>query len=115
MGDRKRYVLVRRRYSLGSLAEGANDIASAESTADGSREGTARQARRPRHHRHELSRIDYVDPCEQPAAADRLTPDNIYIPSAPSTVGQIVNSASEIMERLHPPRFEGVVNNLNKS
>src|SRR5205085_5900559 len=41
-------------------------------------------------------------------------PDNIYIPSAPSTVGQIVNSASEIMDRLHRLDVEGVVNNLNK-
>ena len=41
-------------------------------------------------------------------------PDNIYIPTAPSTVGQIVNSASEMLERIHNLDVEGVVNNLNK-
>jgi paraquat-inducible protein B len=57
--------------------------------------------------------IDYVDP-PPPLLPILWTPDIAYIPSAPSTVTALVNSASEIMERLHRLDVEGTVANLNK-
>jgi ABC-type transporter Mla subunit MlaD len=57
--------------------------------------------------------IDYVDP--PPALLPiSWTPEYAYIPSAPSTVTALVNSASEIMDRLHNLDVEGTVANLNK-
>src|SRR2546425_5434596 len=58
--------------------------------------------------------IDYVDPKTNPELPISWQPDNLYIPSAPSTVTQFVASASDIMERLHRLDIEGVVANLNK-
>jgi ABC-type transporter Mla subunit MlaD len=57
--------------------------------------------------------IDYVEP-SPPVLAIDWQPNNLYIPSAPSTVAQIVNSASEIMGRLHKLDIEGTIANLNQ-
>jgi ABC-type transporter Mla subunit MlaD len=57
--------------------------------------------------------IDYIDP-PPPLLPIDWTPDYAYIPSAPSTVTALVNSASEIMDRLHNLDVEGTVANLNK-
>ena len=57
--------------------------------------------------------IDYVDP-PPPVLPIDWTPDNIYIPSAPSTVTALVNAATEIMDRLHKLDIEGTLANLNK-
>lgn len=44
--------------------------------------------------------LDYVDP--PPAVLPiAWTPNNVYIPSTPSTVSQFVNAASDIIDRLH--------------
>ena len=56
--------------------------------------------------------IDYVDPTPPILPID-WTPDNIYIPSAPSTVTALINSASEIMDRLHKLDIEKTLANLN--
>src|SRR5207249_9414784 len=58
--------------------------------------------------------IDYVDPATNPLLQTDWTPDNIYIPSAPSTVTQFVNAANDILDRLHKLDVEGLVTNLNK-
>ena len=57
--------------------------------------------------------IDYVDP-PPPLLQIDWKPDNIYIPSAPSQVSSIVNSAQEVLERLHKLDVEGTLVNLNK-
>ena len=57
--------------------------------------------------------IDYVDP-PPPLLPIDWTPDNVYIPSAPSTVTQFVNAAQEIIDRLHKLDIEGTLANLNK-
>lgn len=57
--------------------------------------------------------IDYVDP-PPPTLPIDWTPDNVYIPSAPSTVTALINSASEIMDRFHRLDIEGTFANLNK-
>jgi paraquat-inducible protein B len=57
--------------------------------------------------------LDYVDP--PPATLPiSWTPNNVYIPSTPSTVAQFVNAASEIIERLHHLDIEGTLANLNR-
>jgi len=57
--------------------------------------------------------IDYVDP-PPPLLEFDWKPDNVYIPSAPSTVLTFVNAASEIIDRLHKIDIEGTLANLNK-
>jgi ABC-type transporter Mla subunit MlaD len=56
--------------------------------------------------------INYVDPAPPLLPID-WTPDNTYIPSAPSTVAALVNAASDIMDRLQKLDIEGTIANLN--
>ena len=115
MGDRKRYVLVEAQIQprlVGGKA--ANDIASAESTAMEVEKGLRIKLAPQGITGTSYLEVDYVDPANNPPLSIDWVPDNIYIPSAPSTVGQIVNSASEIMERLRHLDVESVVNNLNR-
>ena len=48
-------------------------------------------------------------PAAAAAASSTGRPSNVYIPSAPSTVLQFVNAASELIERLHKLDVEGTV------
>ena len=57
--------------------------------------------------------IDYMDP-PPPLLEFDWKPDNVYIPSGPSTVLTFVNAASEFIERLHKFDIEGTLDNLNK-
>ena len=57
--------------------------------------------------------IDYVEPAPDVLPIDWV-PGNIYIPSAPSTVTALINSASEIMDRLHKLDIETTLANFNK-
>jgi ABC-type transporter Mla subunit MlaD len=58
--------------------------------------------------------IDYVDPRQNPILQIDWTPDNLYIPSARSTVTQFLAGASDIVERLRKLDLEGTLVNLNK-
>ena len=57
--------------------------------------------------------MDYVEP---PPAALTISwvPENVYIPSAPSTVTAIVNAAQDIMEKLHRVDFEATIARIDK-
>ena len=57
--------------------------------------------------------IDYVDP-PPPMLPIAWTPNNVYIPSTPSTVSQFVNAASDIIDRLQRLDIEGTLANLNR-
>jgi paraquat-inducible protein B len=57
--------------------------------------------------------LDYVDPTTPVLPIDWV-PDNIYIPSTPSTVSTFVNAASEILDRLRHLDIETTIANLNK-
>jgi ABC-type transporter Mla subunit MlaD len=57
--------------------------------------------------------LDYMDPPPLLLQFD-WKPDNVYIPSGPSTVLTFVNAAQEIFERLHKLDIEGTLTNLNK-
>jgi ABC-type transporter Mla subunit MlaD len=56
--------------------------------------------------------MDYIDP-PPPLLPFDWTPENAYVPSAPSTVTALINSVSEIMDRLHRLDIEGTLANLN--
>jgi paraquat-inducible protein B len=57
--------------------------------------------------------IDYVDP-PPPLITIYWVPQNIYIPSARSTVTQFVSAAQEIIDRLHKLDIEATLSNLNR-
>ena len=57
--------------------------------------------------------LDYMDP-PPPLLQFDWKPDNVYIPSGPSTVLTFVNAATEFIERLHKFDIEGTLANLNK-
>ncbi|MGH8713287.1 MAG: MlaD family protein [Casimicrobiaceae bacterium] len=58
--------------------------------------------------------IDYVDPRSNPELPITWKPNNLYIPSAQSTVTAFVSAASDIMGRLQKLDLEGTLVNLNK-
>jgi paraquat-inducible protein B len=58
--------------------------------------------------------IDYVDPKTNPELPISWEPDNLYIPSAQSTVTQFVGAASDILQRFQRLDLEGTLNNLNR-
>jgi ABC-type transporter Mla subunit MlaD len=57
--------------------------------------------------------IDYAEPAPPVLPIDWV-PGNVYIPSAPSTVTALINSASEIMDRLHKLDIETTLANFNR-
>jgi len=57
--------------------------------------------------------LDYMDP-PPPLLQFDWKPDNVYIPSGPSTVLTFVNAAQELFDRLHRWDIEGTLTNLNK-
>ncbi|MDQ6917544.1 MAG: MlaD family protein [Pseudomonadota bacterium] len=58
--------------------------------------------------------IDYVDPKTNPELPISWEPDNLYIPSAQSTVTQFVGAASDILARFQHLDLEGMLTNLNR-
>ena len=115
MADRKRYVLVEAQIQprlVGGKAAG--DLTSAESTASEVEKGLRIRLAPQGITGTSYLEVDYLDPAQNPPLAIDWVPDYIYIPSAPSTVAQLVTSASEIMDRLHKLDVEGTVANLNK-
>jgi ABC-type transporter Mla subunit MlaD len=115
MNQRKRYVLVEAKLEprlVGGRA--ANDIASPESSRveveRGLRVHLAPQGITGTNY----LELDYVDALPAPVLPIDWVPDNIYIPSTPSTVSTFVNAASEIVDRLHRLDIETTIANLNK-
>jgi paraquat-inducible protein B len=58
--------------------------------------------------------IDYVDPKTNPELPVPWEPDNLYIPSAQSTVTQFVAAATDIVSRFQHLDLEGTLTNLNR-
>src|SRR2546430_6512460 len=58
--------------------------------------------------------IDYVDPKTNPELPISWEPDNLYIPSAQSTVTQFISTASDILARFQRLDLEGTLTNLNR-
>lgn len=57
--------------------------------------------------------LDYVDPGRYPELPIGWRPDHLYIPSTPSTVGQIVSGAESLVRKLEQVKVEELVVNLN--
>jgi ABC-type transporter Mla subunit MlaD len=115
MTERVRYVLVEAqiqpkllggRAAAGDITQGDN---AAQEVAKGLRMRLAPQGITGT----SFLEIDYVEPPPALLPID-WTPSNTYIPSAPSTVTQIVSAVSDVMGRLHRLDIEGTVANLNK-
>ena len=116
MAQRARFVLVEAQIEpklLGGRAA-TGDLTSEDEREAGSRAGPADAPRAAGHHRHQLPRDRLRRPAAAAAAEFDWKPDNVYIPSAPSTVTTFVNAASEIIDRLHKLDIEGTLANLNK-
>src|SRR4029078_3598595 len=115
MSKRKRYVLVEAQLEP-RLVGGrvANDIASPASVKieveRGLRVHRARQAITGTNY----LELDYVDTLPASVLPIDWEPDNIYIPSTPSTVSTFVSAASEILDRLHRLHLHTTVAHLNK-
>ncbi|HXX86444.1 MAG TPA: MlaD family protein [Casimicrobiaceae bacterium] len=58
--------------------------------------------------------IDYVDPDKNAILPIKWEPDNLYIPTARSTVTQFVAAASDILDHLRRLDLEATFTNLNK-
>ena len=57
--------------------------------------------------------MDYIEPPPAVLPID-WKPDNVYIPSAPSTVTAIINAAQDVMEKLHRIDIEATVARIDK-
>ncbi|MBS0326181.1 MAG: MCE family protein [Proteobacteria bacterium] len=114
MSKRRRYVLVEAQIEPGLVGgKVARDIATPEATklevARGLRVHLAPQGITGTSY----LELDYVDNPAPELPID-WTPDNIYIPSTPSTVETFVAAATEIVDRLHRLDIEGTIANLNR-
>jgi phospholipid/cholesterol/gamma-HCH transport system substrate-binding protein len=114
MNQRKRYVLVEGQLEprlVGGRA--ANDIASPQSSAleveRGLRVHLAPQGITGTNY----LEVDYVE-LPAPVLAIDWAPQNIYIPSTPSTFTTLVSAATEVLDRLHRLDIESAIANLNK-
>src|SRR5437899_1109199 len=115
MAERARYVLVEAQLeprALGGRA-GAGDLTSIESAGQEVERGLRVRLAPLGITGTSYLEVDYIDP-PPPTLPIDWTPENIYIPSARSTVTALVNAASDIMERLHKLDIEGTLANVNK-
>jgi paraquat-inducible protein B len=114
MMQRKRYVLVEAQLEprlVGGKA--STDIASPETTGVEVERGLRVRIAPQGITGTNYLEVDYLDP-GTPVLPIDWVPEYIYIPSAPSTFTTFVNSATEIVDRLHRLDIEGIVGNLNK-
>jgi paraquat-inducible protein B len=114
MSQRKRYVLVEAQIEPGLVGgKVARDIATPAATAlevaRGLRVHLAPQGITGTNY----LELDYVE-SPPPVLPIDWTPENIYIPSTPSTVETFVAAATEIVDRLHRLDIEGTIANLNR-
>jgi ABC-type transporter Mla subunit MlaD len=116
MGERARYVLVEAQINpkqLGGRA-GAGDLTE-QSAANMEIERGLRMRLAPQGITGtSYLEIDYVDAPGPTVLAIDWKPDNIYIPSAPSTVSTFVNAAIGVLERLRQLDIEATLTNLNR-
>jgi ABC-type transporter Mla subunit MlaD len=114
MSQRLRYVLVEAQLQpklLGGRAA-VNDIAGAENMKAEVEKGLRVRSAAQGITGTNYLEMDYVDP-PPPLLPIDWTPDNPYVPSTQSTVTALINSATEVMERLHKLDIETTLANLN--
>jgi paraquat-inducible protein B len=114
MSQRLRYVLVEAQLQpklLGGRAA-STDITNAENIQQEVEKGLRVRSAAQGITGTNYLEIDYVEP-PPPLLPIDWTPDNAYIPSTQSTVAALLNSAQEVMERLHNLDVETMIKNLN--
>ena len=114
MSLRARYVLVEAQIEprlVGGRA-GAGDLATPEGAAQEVAKGLRTRLAPQGITGTSYLEIDYVDP-PPPVLPIDWAPDNIYIPSAPSTLTSIVNAVSEITDKLSKVDINAVINHLD--
>ena len=115
MSQRKRYVLVEAQIETRLVGgKAANDIASPESSKMEVERGLRVHLAPQGITGTSYLELDYVEPPDAPVLPIDWKPDNIYIPSTPSTVSTFVSAASDILDRLRKLDIEGTVANVNK-
>jgi paraquat-inducible protein B len=115
MSQRLRYVLVEAQLQpklLGGRAA-TNDIAGAENMKAEVEKGLRVRSAAQGITGTNYLEMDYVEP-PPPLLPFDWTPDNPYVPSTQSTVTALINSASEVMERLRHLDLDTLQANLNK-
>jgi ABC-type transporter Mla subunit MlaD len=113
MGERKRYVLVEAQLEprlVGGKA--AADIGRPESSAIEVEKGLRVRLAPQGITGTSYLEVDYVDP-PPPVLPIDWAPDNIYIPSAPSTFSSLLNAANDIMERLRHLDLDVTLSKMN--
>lgn len=114
MSKRKRYVLVEAQIRPGLVGgKVARDIATPEATAQEVARGLRVHLAPQGITGTSYLELDYVD-TPAPELPIDWKPENIYIPSTPSTVETFVAAATEIVDRLHRLDIEGTIANLNR-
>ena len=115
MAERRRYVLVEAQIQpklLGGRA-GAGDLTEQKSANLEIERGLRMRLAPQGITGTSYLEVDYVDPVP-PVLPIVWTPNNIYIPSAPSTVSTFVNAAIGVLERLRQLDIEETLTNLNR-
>ncbi len=115
MSLRARYVLVEAEIEprlIGGRA-GAGDLTQPESAAQEVARGLRMRLAPQGITGTSYLEIDYVDP-PPPVLPIDWVPDNIYIPSTPSTLTSIVNDVSDIADKLHRLDIDSLAQHLDK-
>ena len=115
MSLRARYVLVEAEIEprlIGGRA-GAGDLTQPESAAQEVARGLRMRLAPQGITGTSYLEIDYVDP-PPPVLPIDWVPDNIYIPSTPSTLTSIVNDVSDIADKLHRLDIDSLAKHLDK-
>lgn len=112
VGQRRQYVLVEAQLSrklLGAAGNGSDGADLKQYIDRGLRVRMAAQGLTGTNY----LELDYVDPKANPALPIDWEPENIYIPSAPSTVTQFVNTAERFLRKLDRLDIDRLMGNLN--
>ena len=113
IADRMRYVLIEMQLQpklLGGKA--ANEITSIDTAKSEVARGLRVRSSPQGITGTNYLEMDYIDP--PPLLPIDWVPDNPYIPSATSTVTALINSATEIMDKLQKLDIDGTLVNLNR-
>jgi ABC-type transporter Mla subunit MlaD len=114
MGERKRYVLVEAQLDprlIGGKA--ASDIGSPQSTAMEVERGLRVRLAPLGITGTSYLEVDYIDPPPPQLTIDWV-PDNIYIPSAPSTISSLVSGVAELIDKLRKLDLDKTIANVNR-
>lgn len=107
--DRKQYVLVETALNLKFISARLGDVRVRDSILNRQIEQGLRVRINPQGITGtSYLEIDFLDPGANPLLAIDWTPENLYVPSAPSTVKQFVDAASDLLNELRRVDLAGM-------